>query len=613
MGTVYKKTFTKPLPEGVELFTRKNEQFARWTDAKGKTRTEKVTTGKDGTPRLLIEAATFTAKYRDGSRIVREVATGCRDANAAVQVLADLLKRAEHVKSGLTTAAQDAVIDQQGTGLRGHFDAYIAHLSAKGTTGMHRKGTRAYLDRIAKDCSFTKLADVERVALEQWLVGRTAAGASARSRNASRVALVAFCNWCVTTRRLVTNPLAGTPKANEKADPRRHRRALTEAELVRLLDVARRRPLAEVGRESQRKADAAQDAGKRRDTWTKLPLTLANMDVAEERARVILEGKPSLVAHLERLGLERCLIYKTLVLTGLRKAELASLTVGQLDLNTPRPSAMLHAADEKNRQGSRIMLRLELAADLRGWLADRLAATQDVARRRGEAIPAFLPADEPLFRVPSQLVRILDRDLEAAEIGKRDGRGWTVDVHALRHTFGTLLSKAGVAPRTAQAAMRHSSIDLTMNVYTDPRLLDVAGAMDALPDLPLDGGRDAEELRKTGTTGGSDAVETTYERQNFAEKVAVDRPANGEMGTYGVSPLAPTLAPDVYKSRQTGSYVGKTGGTAMPASRPDGRAITTCGVNRKRPLSSADSGRLQSGRLDSNQRPLDPQSSTLPS
>ena len=33
--------------------------------------------------------------------------------------------------------------------------------------------------------------------------------------------------------------------------------------------------------------------------------------------------------------------------------------------------------------------------------------------------------------------------------------------------------------------MRHSTIDLTMNVYTDPRLLDVAGALEALPGLAL--------------------------------------------------------------------------------------------------------------------------------
>ena len=31
--------------------------------------------------------------------------------------------------------------------------------------------------------------------------------------------------------------------------------------------------------------------------------------------------------------------------------------------------------------------------------------------------------------------------------------------------------------------MQHSSIELTMNVYTDPPLLDVAGAIEALPEL----------------------------------------------------------------------------------------------------------------------------------
>src|SRR5262245_51737813 len=61
-------------------------------------------------------------------------------------------------------------------------------------------------------------------------------------------------------------------------------------------------------------------------------------------------------------------------------------------------------------------------------------------------------------------------------VDKREERGRTVDVHALRHTFGTLMSKGGVAPRTAQAAMWHSKIDLTMSGYTDPKLLDVRRA-----------------------------------------------------------------------------------------------------------------------------------------
>src|SRR5260221_14360457 len=109
-----------------------------------------------------------------------------------------------------------------------------------------------------------------------------------------------------------------------------------------------------------------------------------------------------------------------------------------------------------------------------------------------------MPTDTALFTVPRGLVRILDRDLKLAGIAKRDERGRTLDVHALRHSFGTLLSKGGVAPRTAQAAMRHSTIALTMNTYTDPKLLDVHGALDALPSLPLDC-KAPERQRATGT------------------------------------------------------------------------------------------------------------------
>ena len=88
-------------------------------------------------------------------------------------------------------------------------------------------------------------------------------------------------------------------------------------------------------------------------------------------------------------------------------------------------------------------------------------------------------------------------DGELGGIAKRDDRGRTVDLRSLRHTFGTHLSKAGVAPRVAQAAMRHSSLDLTMNVYSDPTLLDVAGAMEALPGLVL-GNRGKAEVQAGG-------------------------------------------------------------------------------------------------------------------
>src|SRR5262249_1229958 len=147
------------------------------------------------------------------------------------------------------------------------------------------------------------------------------------------------------------------------------------------------------------------------------------------------------------------------------------------------PVALLDAADEKSREGNEIPLRDDLAADLQQWLADKLQRLQAEAMRKGEPIPARLPPGMPVFEVPAKLCKILKRDLRLAGIAKRDDRGRSLDVHALRHTFGTFMSKGGVAPRTAQAAMRHSKLELTMNVYTDPKLLDVRGALDVLPSL----------------------------------------------------------------------------------------------------------------------------------
>jgi integrase len=394
--------------------------------------------------------------------------------------------------------------------------------------------------------------DLSRERAERWLALRTAEGTSARARNAYRNAAVAFCNWCKETNRLTANPFALLPKANEKADPQRQRRSLDEGELLRLLAVARERPLLDA-------------------------LTVRTGPRKGERYAKV---RPEVRERLELLGRERALTYKTMILTGLRKGELESLTVGSLHLDGAAPFAQLATADEKNREGNTVPIRDDLAADLRAWLVDKLARLQAEARRRGESIPARLPADTSVFNVPSALRCILDRDLRLAGIPKRDERGRTIDVHALRHTFGTLLSKGGVAPRTAQTAMRHSDIRLTMGVYTDPKLLDVAGALDALPALPLDAERPAMQ-QAVGADAGKDL------RQ---------------------SAVAPVVAPHPDFSSHSGSIpVRMAGETTVGTDRP-AIAVTSAAVKRKGPLTIAVSDPCESGREDSNLRPPEPHS-----
>ena len=86
------------------------------------------------------------------------------------------------------------------------------------------------------------------------------------------------------------------------------------------------------------------------------------------KGQTIAKVSPEVRQRLEWLGRERVLIYKTLVLTGLRKGELTSLTIGQLEFDGPVAYAVLRAADEKSGQGAEIPLRDDLAADCgNGW------------------------------------------------------------------------------------------------------------------------------------------------------------------------------------------------------------------------------------------------------
>ncbi len=267
------------------------------------------------------------------------------------------------------------------------------------------------------------------------------------------------------------------------------------------------------------------------------------------------------------------LIYKAYLLTGLRKSELASLTVGQLELDEPLPFAVLDARAEKNRRGTDIPLREDLADEMQQWLNDRLANMQTEARAKGSEIPNKLPSDFQVFNVPSGFLRILNRDLKLSDIPKKDDRGRTVDIIALRYTFGTHLSKGGVAPRTAQAAMRHSNIDLTMNVYTDPRLLDVHGALDALPPLLIDAATDRSphQAKATGTDNAT------------------------------ARPFAPEFAPKTGKGSKSWSIVGNS--EDLPSGTKKDTNPEKQNVSR---------GLSESGRLDLNQRPLRPERSALP-
>jgi integrase len=569
VGSLRKKSYSKPLPSNAELFKKKGQQFAKWKDGKGKSRTSKVTENPDGSLQVSVDSGKWLAKYRDGSGAIREVATGCRDRGAAQTMLTALERRSELVRSGVLMADEDAVAKHSAATIAEHFAAYHSHRVTQELNATRIRNTDSRLRRLADECGFRRLADMSAEPFTRWLGLQLEQGMGAGTRNEYHKELVGFANWCVRTGRLTSNPFSKIPRANVKADCRRQRRALAEDELEKLLHVARWRPLAEYGRKTVRPDSKDQS---KRSSWTKEPLTYDGLKAVVTRAMERLIDNPEFAAKLDQKGRERALVYRTLVLTGLRRGELASLSVSSLVLDVPTPFAILAASDEKNGQGSEIPLRADLVAELREWIAEKWASFDGTSTEFSAL---------PLFSVPASLLRVLNNDLKVAGIPKTDDRGRTVDVHAMRMTLATMLNKSGVAPRTAQEIMRHSDIRLTMATYTDAKLLNVTGALDLLP--------------------------------SFTSTIAAGETPNVMRATGTDSKLPPKLPPSTVQTGQSESsavtLTGDFGCTVGGLSEAENSEIPT-----EKALSEGFSDKAsESGRQDLNLRPLHPQCSALPS
>ena len=164
----------------------------------------------------------------------------------------------------------------------------------------------------------------------------------------------------------------------------------------------------------------------------------------------------------------RQLLYAVACATGLRAHELTSLQVA--DLDQANQGLVLDPRWTKNRKKGFQPLPTSLAGLL----------SQASCGKAGS---------EPLLEVPSHTARTLDLDLETAAIPKLTEEG-KLDFHAFRTTFATLVIELGANPKEAQDLLRHSTPQLTMNVYArarSERLRTVTGQVGEL--LRLEGPR----------------------------------------------------------------------------------------------------------------------------
>jgi site-specific recombinase XerD len=261
---------------------KKNQPWwIQYTDHLGKRKTAKGFTDKGLTEELA-------AKLETGARLRK---TGLVDPEQEKQAVTKLCPIEDHLKA---------------------FEESLADNSEK-----YVRQTMNEVRRITTGTGFNSLADFDPESVQRFLRSlRKTNKFGHRTYNHYLQSIDTFCNWCVATKRLWSNPLAGIERLNTAVDVRHQRRALTADEVSRMIESAR-------------------SSGVRVQGYN-----------GEQRAR----------------------IYLLSYLTGLRKKELASLSSGSFDLSATPPTLTVEATVSKHRRKDVLPLHPELVTMIPKWV-----------------------------------------------------------------------------------------------------------------------------------------------------------------------------------------------------------------------------------------------------
>jgi integrase/recombinase XerD len=374
---------------------------------------------KKPSDRARGKAGKWTAWWVDerGRRRRRAAFT---DRAASLRMAQDLEMEARRVREGIVDPGERARRD---AGLRPvveHVEDYRLGLLARGDTPRHAAHAAGAVRRLLADAGVGSVADIAPDRVQEAL-GRLRARRSPRTANHALGCLKAFARWLELNNRIKEVPrgLAALRPFSEQVGRVRVRRALTVAELARLLEAA------ETG------GDVVYVYGPTKSKLHKIPIA----------------------------GAERGAIYRLAMGTGFRANELRSLTPESFALDGDEPTVTVEAAYSKNGRRAVQPITRELAAGLRAFVEGR-------------------PPGRPVLTVPDRTAQMLRVDLKRAGIPYKDAAGLVVDFHAIRHSYITHLIASGANPKVVQTLARHSTITLTLDRYTHLDDGDVRGALE---------------------------------------------------------------------------------------------------------------------------------------
>ncbi|MFH1923033.1 MAG: site-specific integrase [Planctomycetota bacterium] len=454
MATIAKKTYTKPIPKGAEVVSKGGKRIARFK-SRGKVIEAPLT--DDGSS-CRIESRHWYVRYQDATgKWKRRKGYTDKDATAALAVKIE--RRIARQREGLV----DPFEAHHRRPRKEHLADFEANLRDRDVGDV--AGIIGRACKVLDACRFEGIMHISASAVQASLAElRKARDWAPQTYNHYLRSVRQFTRWLVCDRRTDQDALTHLSMLNVRTDRRHDRRALELEEVNRLIESA-------------------------------------------------LSGPP--IEGI--LGPDRAMLYVLSGWTGFRWKELHSLTGRSVrrDLESSTPSIRVGAAYAKNRRTDNIELHPELAGWLRTWMESKTEIDQDAPlfplrtpggwwRKTGKMMRMDLERARASWIDEAESERERQRREESGFLCYQSEDGLYADFHAHRHTFITNLARGGVPDTMRQKLARHSTGDLTNNVYTHPHVSDRMSAIESLPRPPVPGAKKADpepvgELLATGT------------------------------------------------------------------------------------------------------------------
>ena len=329
-----------------------------------------------------------------------------------------------------------------------HLNDWQENIAADEKTLKHAKQSRYRAEKVIKSCGFKTIADIDAHKVKTYLkrmrdegkvvilkqkdkdgnpVKRLRKMSKSTSNHYLRAAKM-FTKWLMKEQRVGSDPLDCLEMIEVfEKDLKKKRRVLTDGECAKLLE-----------------------------------------------STMLAERYQSLS------GMDRALLYEFALVTGMRKTEIMTLEVQ--DVNIFNNTVMVRDYKAKNKQARTVPIMSDL-------VAEKVKAKIEHKTPRAIVFPG----------IPDKLVDMLKEDL------KKAGVQYTIDdkdadFHAFRKTANVRMRRAGIPVPLRQAILGHKTAEMTEKTYEHVSLDEMIEAAKNVPEIPM---RDQVETQATGTDGQS--------------------------------------------------------------------------------------------------------------